>query len=152
MPQFPIEDYDDERVGSKKYMKTKAVLCQDGTMHINAYSKTKARTKGLRGRLYIELYDSQNRVIWATKEFHCRTRCSTWDPSCPSSGTDIFSIKVPLPIAQCTACIEIQQDDCGISKALLQQLLHLIKCNLDRYDDLRSFKDQIGVCEGSIGT
>ena len=109
-----VQVHEQGDVASKKFMSTKATLATNGLLTIETYSKSSAKTEGLRGHVAIVAYDANGNAIWVSKEYDCTTRCGTWDPSCASSGTNSWFEEFPEIVGQLSTHLDIVHDDEGL--------------------------------------
>jgi hypothetical protein len=108
-----VQAHEEGNVASKKYMSTKATLSTNGLLTIETFSKSSAKTEGLRGHVAIVVYDANGNAIWVSDEHDCTTRCGTWD-TCASSGTDSWFEKFPEIVGHLATHLDIVHDDEGL--------------------------------------
>ncbi len=114
-----VKVHEEGDVASKKFMSTTATLATNGLLTIETYSKSSAKTEGLRGHVVVVVYDANGNAIWVSEDHECTTRCSTWDPSCASSGTDSWFEQLPEIVGSLASHLDVVHDEEGLGNMLV---------------------------------
>jgi hypothetical protein len=88
-------------------MNTTAKLYPNGFLSVECASRTRAAFSGLRGRIVVVCLNANREAHWISQVFACPTRCSLFDPTCASQGTDAFFQGLPEPVGRLTESIDI---------------------------------------------
>jgi hypothetical protein len=124
-------------VSEDGFMSTSATLSTNGLLTIETYSKTSARTEGLGGHVVVVVYDGNGNAIRVSKDHRCTTRCATWDPSCPSSGTDSWFEEFPEVIGRFAASLDIVHDNRSLGD-MVEKINRAIKESKSIAEEIRN--------------
>ncbi|MCT7955160.1 hypothetical protein [Laspinema palackyanum] len=132
----PIRVSESEEVGNKKSMSTTATLYKNGLLSIETFSRSQHRSEGLRGYVLVICMDSAGRAIWISKSYRCTTRCSKFDFTCASAGTDAWQEKLPDEVGKYTTGLDIVQSDEGLGD-FRNKVIQGIKTTKEIVDELK---------------
>jgi len=105
-------------VASAKIMRTRATLSNDGLLTVETFSKSDSKTQGLKGHVAIVVYDANGNAIGLFGDHTCTTRCSTLDPTCPSSGTNVWTERFSEEVGKNAHRLEILHSDSSLGSRL----------------------------------
>jgi hypothetical protein len=103
-----IEAYEENgEVAFAASMRSTAKLYPNGQLTVETYSRTRAAFSGFRGRVYIICIDGNGIPHWISERFACVTRCSLFDVTCPSEGTQVFMQNFPEAVGRLSQSLDI---------------------------------------------